>query len=698
MAEAPAFDPNQPFEPVAAATAPPPAFDPSKPFEPVADVGQGRAALEGFLSGASANFRDEIYGASEASGLPAILGGFRAPVGAGRLAYEALTKPGEATETYRRARDEKRGVIKEAEQQYPWTYGATNVAGAMTAPGGALLRGATLPGRMLRGSAVGATYGAASGAGAGEGAADSAIKGLGGAGVGALTGALAPPLVEGALQGISAATRPLQNAVRGAFAPETEAARQVVTALERDARADPTAVARLTPQEYAAARAEGQPVGLMDLGAGLTRRLADSAGIISPEGSVALNRSINDRFEGQSDRIGGWLQNTFNFPNAQAQQRALDQTAQTINRARYAAAHRDPAAQAMWDEGFEQIMQAPVVQEAAREATRTGANRAAQQGFTPVRRPFEFHDTESLTPRYSQRTDAQGRTILPNLEFWDHVKRGLDDRINKLQRSGENSAARDAQQLRGALVDHLDELVPTYREARAGAAHFFGAENALEAGQTFVTSKLGNDEARQALARMNPLERQLFQDGFVSRLVEQINETGSRRNALNMIAQSPAAQERLNLALGPQRAREFETFLRVEGVMDMARGAVQGNSWTARRLYDLGMAGGAGLGVTGYNFNDPREMALGALVTAISSGGKRVDQNVARRVAEMLISDNPRVLQRGVQLLARNHRFLDNMRTFDNRVAAASALEAQKFLPSMQGALPSHGQEQQEPR
>ncbi len=52
--------------------------------------------------------------------------------------------------------------------------------------------------------------------------------------------------------------------------------------------------------------------------------------------------------------------------------------------------------------------------------------------------------------------------------------------------------------------------------------------------------------------------------------------------------------EQIQIALGPQRATELESMLRVENVMNMARGAVQGNSTTARQLFEMGLAGGAG--------------------------------------------------------------------------------------------------------
>src|SRR4029077_2108995 len=64
-------------------------------------VSRGEAAKEGDLAGASANFRDEVYGASKASGLPDWMGGFRAPFGAAQLAYEHATgNKGEASKAY----------------------------------------------------------------------------------------------------------------------------------------------------------------------------------------------------------------------------------------------------------------------------------------------------------------------------------------------------------------------------------------------------------------------------------------------------------------------------------------------------------------------------------------------------------------------------------------------------------------------
>lgn len=185
------------------------------------EVSTGRAALEGYLSGAAANFSDEVYGTSKASGLPEWMGGFRAPVGAARLAYEQFTQPGEVTKNYERAVAEKRAIQKAAQEQHPVAYGAGELGGAIV--GSAAVPGstaATLPARAVQGAKIGATYGALSGAGAGEDLQSRAIGAGTGGLVGAVTGAAAVPVVEGAIQLGSRAVSPIVTAVRGAINPE----------------------------------------------------------------------------------------------------------------------------------------------------------------------------------------------------------------------------------------------------------------------------------------------------------------------------------------------------------------------------------------------------------------------------------------------------------------------------------------------
>lgn len=624
-------------------------------------VGTGRAALEGVLSGASGNFRDEIYGASAASGLPEIFGGFRAPVGAARLAYEAATgNGGQATDTYNSAVNRIREIQKAGEAQHPYATVAGNLAGAVALPVGGAASAATLPGRIAQGATLGAGLGAVYGFGGGENLPDRLRGAAGGAVLGGAVGGAAPVVVEGVTRGARAVGTGIANAVRGVTNPGDEAARRVAMALQRDIRLDPTAANRMTPGEFAANAQSGGPAAIMDIGGETTRALARSAANTSPEGRQVLNNVINDRFESQSGRLTEWLKKTFNFPDARATQDAIEKASSAINRPAYKLAYQQ--GQRIWDGELEQLAQAPEVQSAIRIASVQLKNWAVADGLKPPTNPFEI--VNGIT---KLKTDIHGYGQVPSLQFWDYVKRALD-----------KSNSPTSRQFAAALREHLDSLVPSYMAARQGAAQLFSAENALEAGQKFVTQNFANADAQRALAKFNPLERKLFQDGFVSRLIEQMNQSGDRRSILNAINSSPNAREKMAIVLGPQKYAELEAGLRVEGIMDLARSAIQGNSTTARQLAELGIAGGAyGLGTGGDILNpNPSALMNAALVYGLLRGKTRINENVSRKVAEMLASNDPTTLLRGIRVLTQNQKLFNSLRVFDSAFAKIGASRA----------------------
>lgn len=652
------------------------------------DRGVVDATARGVAQGFTANFGDEIRGLVEASGANP-----DDPASVYKLISGALkywSGDAEAKKRYDAAVSRERELNKAAEEQHPVASIAGNVGGAVLLPIGAGAQAASLPGRMAVGAGTGAILGGAAGAGEGQGLADSASRAAVGAAAGGALGGAAPAVVEGVIRGGRAAAVPIANAVRGVRNVEDEAARRVVTALERDRAVDPQAAGRLTPGEFAASVQSGGPASIMDIGGETTRALARSAANTSPEGRAALNRSINDRFEGQTDRVVGWLRNSFHFPDAAAQSQALEQTGRTVNRANYARAYREGDREIFSPE-LDRLMGSPAVVEAMRRASTSGKDRAITQGLGAMRQGVTV---ENGVVRFTR--GRNGAPTYPNLAFWDATKRELDDAANAAGRAGRNGEAGVLGDLARTLRAELDRAVPSYQQARAGAAHFFDADNALQAGQNFVGKNMTAGEARRALAQMSPTERQLFQDGFVSRFIETLNQVGDRRSILNKIAESPAAREKLNVALGPQRATELEAGLRVEGIMDLARNAVQGNSTTARQLAELGLAGGAyGFSGGGINpFTDPGAVVNAAIVYGAARGRNKINENLSRRVADMLVSNDPRILLRGIQTVARNQNLFNSLRSADRGLARIGGEEA-PGASIVSGAIPARGEENQ---
>lgn len=666
---------------------------------PAADIGRGTAALVGVGQGLSANFADEIGGGVAAVNATRGINPTRgfagmtadAVMGISQLVQEMVSgQRGPATEAYERTRDAMRQEAKTAREQYPGTVMAGEIAGSVVLPGGAAIQGATLPARMVRGAVVGGGYGGVAGAGEGTDLADRAKRGASGLAIGSVVGGAAAPVVGGLVRAGEAATAPVVRALRGASSPDAEAARRVVGAIERDIAADPAAVSRLTPREMIAARTEGQPVTLMDLGGETTRALARSAANTSPEGRGVLGRTIDDRFEGQAGRVTDWMRGAFHYPNADVQQQALRQASRTSNNQAYNRAYQE-GAKGVWSPELERLASSRSVSDAMRRAAAAAGDESVVSGYGAMNPRITF----TSDGRIQFNRSPNGMPTYPDLQYWDLVRRELSDAA---QNAGERTAeGRRLGAFANALNAELDRIVPSYQQARQTAAHFFGARDALEAGQNFVMQNYANAEVRRVLSTMSPTERQLFQDGFVSRFIETLERTGDRRNILNQISANPQAREKLQIALGPQRANELEARLRIEGIMDLSRGAVQGNSTTARQLAEIGFAGGAGtVGAYGTYNLDPTQMTTAAIMGALLAGRRNIDQRVAGRVAEMLTSNDPRVLQRGIQIIARNERMMNALRSTDTRVAR---IGTQQGTPAaIQGPVTGRAeQEQQQP-
>jgi hypothetical protein len=341
----------------------------------------------------------------------------------------------------------------------------------------------------------------------------------------------------------------------------------------------------------------------------------------------------------------------------------LKAQARAQNNPAYRQAYSHPRAQGMWDEGFEQISQAPVVQNAIRASVMTGANRGTIEGLPRIRSPFVI---DKQTGGLTLRVDEQGNRVPPNLEFWDHVKRNLD-----------KIGTPEARTLNSALKSHLDDLVPDYKVARAGAARFFGADDMIEAGIKFVHDPMAIGDAAKLLSKASPADREMFRVGFLGKVIDDVGNTGDRVNVMNKIAGNPNARAKLEMVLGPSGYRQLDAMLTVEQSMDKLRTAL-GNSSTVRQWVELGMAGG--LAATGSYSLDPNQLALAAII-----GGKRyVDQRVARHLADMLVSSDPNVLAKGIRQVAGNKNLLAAFRDLEVKLSRVGAQQAP--APAMQAA------------
>lgn len=560
-----------------------------------------------------------------------------------------------------------RDRVDASAEQHPLAYYGGEIGGSVALPGGlarlgvksatkaALQAGKGLPALMRAGATEAGAYGAAYGFGKGEEGFQNRTEGAIGSGLlSAGLGAAAPAVIAGG----QAAVQPVKNAINAAVRPLDEAAKRIGRAMDADAAAHAAGDAVLgAPQNQQllqdaqgllnSGRA-GAEVRNIDRGGESVRALARSAANNSPEAREIINRMTNERFEGQADRVTTFLRNMVGLRgNADMTREISEEAARLANRPAYRAAYTE-GDRPIWSDTIERLAGAPIVRQAMQRAATRGQDRAIADGMGAFNPGVQFDPSGRILFRQGPR----GVPTYPNLQYWDYVKRELDDMARMAARQGDAGQAGVARQFARELRDDLGQQVGAYNNARGQAAQFFDADNALEAGERFATGKFNVNGARLAVDRMTPNERQAFTEGYFSRLLQNIDETGDRRNIVGRLANSPAERERMAIALGPNGAREFEAFLHVEQLMDLPRTAM-GNSTTARQLVELGLAGGAGMLASGGSLTDPTTWIVGALTKFGAAKGQRmIDEKMARAIAQMLVSRDPSIYQRGVKQAA----------------------------------------------
>lgn len=457
------------------------------------------------------------------------------------------------------------------------------------------------------------------------------------------------------------------------------------------ARRDASYGGGMTAQDEATAAANGQPVVNVDRYGTNVRQLGRTAANTDAGARQTLDDVTGDRFLTQNQRATDFVRRvTGGNVDDIALQEQISKAARRSNGANYARAESDPAAKYMWSPQIAQLFQSPSFRKAVQDATSTAAEDAAAGGKKAIQNPFAFDANGAPSWRQIAGPDGKVGPIPPNLQFWDIVQRNLrEDASRTASRDGMKMKAGQISDVRTKLLEVLDNKVPGYRTARAGAAAAFGADDAIDAGRKFVSQKMGIPEARRAYAKFTPAERKAFATGFASELIDKINSVSDRVNVINNVFGSPAARAQVQLALGQSAADQLEHFLRIEDIMQMTRREVAGNSTTAQQLIASGLIGAGSAGaLTGWN---PQDMASGALLlTAGRAGaralGKAFDQRVMQRVAQILVSNDPQAMANATKAAAASPAFSGAIQAIEQGLATVVRAGGAQVARQVNGA------------
>ena len=527
------------------------------------EYGAGRAALQGLTMG----FADEI---------------------------EAFARPGNYSDNL-----SKIGIAKQAyESANPGTALAAELAGSiptMLLGGAGLIKGgATLlskapqaaaaieglspmASRVLASSVSGAGQGAITGAGTSrEGERTSGA--LAGGGIGAAVGTTLPMLgrgVGGVAQGMVDKSQgiPVLGAIgqaAGKYIPGLtdnfgeRADLKLLQAIKQDNLSPEQMSGSLTAMSMGPRPPSAKPMTLTDVGGKNVLGLADVASTYPGQSQARAAALQAERQGGQLQRVGTDLAGAFKALG----KGTVPDLSMELKQAREVAA--GPLYQKAFAEGSS-LASPELIKLFARPSIQSGYKTA--QNFAKEKGLPDLPSIDNL-----QSVD---------LKTMNMIKQGLDDVIFNAKMPGSNIGKQGVglmNETRVALLNELDRLVPTYKQARMAFAGPAALNEALETGAEFGKGLATKSVAdlKSEIRKLGDSEKEHFMIGVFDSMRNNMSKSADGRDLIKVVYGSNEKRQIIKELVGPEFG-QLEYQMMREQVMRRTDDTIRGNSATARR-------------------------------------------------------------------------------------------------------------------
>jgi hypothetical protein len=426
---------------------------------------------------------------------------------------------GQAFQRGEREYDAARAAYKQGSPIASTALDVLGGAGSMGGLTGALP--ATALGRVAQGARIGGTYGGIEGlADASGNLSDRVQGGIMSALMGGAIGAAVPAAIDTA----RVVTAPVRAMISAARNPEQAAIRQVGQAMADDA---------ISPAAARAALDEARQQGVRDMtladvaGPNAQRLTAVYAKSPGPAKAAAMD-FLESRAATRGENIVDVIRPDLGNPETAylAIDRLIAQRA-ALARPAYEKAMAD-GADGVWNKDLQRLAGAPAIQEASHAAIPSLANRGIAEGFAaPRQNPLTFNSETGLA---SLSKLPNGNTRVPDLRFWDQVKRGLDAQIAKAKNFGDNAKVAELTGLKNELVTQLDKAVPSYARARQIFESPSASKDAIETGLKFL--QMRPEEIRKTMSGLSQFDKDFARLGAARALQDLAGASTDRTRQL----------------------------------------------------------------------------------------------------------------------------------------------------------------------
>lgn len=514
--------------------------------------------------------------------------------------------------------------------------------------------GGNLATRAGAGLASGAIIGGADALVRSDGDLGDAAKG---AGLGGIIGGAVPIVGAGIGAGVraaKAAASPATQALANRIRPEGQAADLTLKALQRDGISIDEAGQKLAVMQKTAPDAVLADVGGSNI-RGLARGVVNTPG---PQREV-VQSFIEARNLAQPQRITEMVSSVLKNP---------DDFGKTASRM---AAERERIAGPIYDEAFSKAQPVNV------NGVVQYIDSKVLPGATDVMSPLSDLRPDGLTATIGKLRGffATERNQRFDLRQLHQIKMELDGLIGTAKRAGDDTKARAVLGVQNRLVKAMDQASPMYKKARDIYSSTYEMEDALEFGRGVF--RMRPDEVKATVSGMTPAQRELVQVGLSRAIADAVSSMRDGRDVVKVIFGTPAVRAAIKAAFSdPQSFRKFQLALMRETKMRRTADAVRGNSTTAAQLSDLiDMKGGGGIGSDVFSLlmaGQPVQAAASA-VRQVVKGETGLNEKVAERLSDMLLSTEPSKVQAAIAALSKRQGALERIHKRISTVGAQGA-------------------------
>lgn len=212
-------------------------------------------------------------------------------------------------------------------------------------------------------------------------------------------------------------------------------------------------------------------------------------------------------------------------------------------------------------------------------------------------------DSTPAGPRQFPPDEAYGRVVkLPSFETLDLVKKGIDAQVynpaNTNPMTGEvnlrSPAVRSLEQFRKGFVSALDELNPSYPNARAAYAPYAKAKEALELGLKGPAPRVRPRDVERVTSGLTQESLDEYRTGYATGLGDMVGNTADVSDPYKRIYGASSQREKIGQVF-PEGAERFGRIYDLERDMAQTRYETLGGSPTAARMAADDQFGGRAL-------------------------------------------------------------------------------------------------------